>query len=97
MYKNNLSCQAGTSTRSVVCTAQHHGSKIEGSPETLQTSLHYGIEGLSGIPKLGPTMLRDANHSASIVKFSPGWKFLEKCPTSLVSLRLHTTRAGEKT
>ena len=50
----NLSCQAGTIRISEFCNTRHHGGKIEGSPETLRTSVHYGIEGLSGIPKLSP-------------------------------------------
>ena len=83
----NLSCQAGTIRISEVCNTRHHGRKIgikiEGSPETLRTSVHYGIEGLSGIPKLGPRCGEVKTTRAARLSFLPSWKSLEKSSSSL--------------
>ena len=76
-----------------------HGSKIEGKPGTLQTSLHYGIEGFSRCPNWVPLCREAQATRAEELNFLQSGKSLEKIQSfsSLVSFHQHTTRAGKKT
>ena len=78
--------------------ARDHGSPIEGSSETLQTSQHYGIKGFSGRPNWVPLYREAEATRAAELNFLQSGKSSEKmqCFSSPASLYPHTTRAGKK-